>query len=549
MDATDFLKVGTSNGTISGVAAVSGTTYDVTINNISGSGSLGLNLKASGTGIADAVNNPINGGFTGQAYTITTPPPPPPPTGGFVSVTTLNPITARVSATKGRPQAKVFSSAGKYWAIIAATGGTYLWRLDGINWTQILRLSNKNARADCIVEGNTTHIFLYLGQNSELFSVEYDPINVTYVPWSKRKVKVDLVLDSGIETGTIALDGTGRMWLASDAITDINVRYSDAPYTSWSGPITIAAGVHSDDISAIVAMPNTGKIGVLWSNQVTKRFGFRTHADGTNPASWTADEVPAAGSALDEGKGMADDHLDIKITANGTLFCAVKTGYDEPGFPEIALLVRRPTGTWEPLHKVSESGTAGIVLVNEAQSKVKVVYTSDTYAGNIVYKESATSHISFGPELTLISGLNNYATSTHYTYNSDIVVLASNEAETVGVLASDVAASSPTLVEASASLTSAMAPATTEVQEELLAYPNPFISQTTIRFALKTDGPYTLTLYDNTMGQVVYQKQGSARAGEENIIEVEAAKLRGGLYFAKLQTNESSKTLRLLLKK
>jgi hypothetical protein len=544
VDVTDFQRVGTASGTIASVAAISGTTYDVTVNGISGSGTLGLNLKSSGTGIADAAANPISGGFTGQTYTI---PAPPPATVGFASITNLNSISARVSATKGRPQAKVFTYANRHWAIIAATGGTFLWRLDGTNWTNIMRLSTQDARADCIVQGNVAHIFLFLGKSSELMSVEYDPNTVTYKPWSKRKNKVDLVLDEGIETGTIALDGTGRMWLASDAITKINVRYADAPYTSWSGPVTLAAGVHSDDISAIVAMPNTGKIGVLWSNQVTQRFGFRTHTDGQAPGTWTAGEVPASQSALNQGNGMADDHLDLKISSNGTIYCAVKTGYDEPGYPKIALLVRRPSGTWDNLYNVSENGTAPIVLVNEALGKVKVVYTSHTYGGNILYKETPVSSISFSRELTLIRGINNYATSTHYTYNSDIVVLASDEERTVGVLASDVAGSSPAGSDARASL--ALAPAISEVQEELLAYPNPILDKATIRFALKTDGLYTLTLYESKRGRMVYQKQGTARAGEQHHIEVEGSKLGRGLYFARLQTNESSKILKLLVNK
>jgi hypothetical protein len=129
------------------------------------------------------------------------------------------------------------------------------------------------------------------------------------------------------------------------------------------------------------------------------------------------------------------------------------------------------------------------------------------------------------------------------------VVLASDEVQTVGVLASDVAASSPALTDIGASLTTALATTTNEVQEELLAYPNPIQTTATIQFVLKKDSPYTLTLYDSKMGQVVYQKQGTARAGEQQKIEVESARLGRGLYYARLQTNESSKSLRLLIKK
>jgi hypothetical protein len=541
VDASDFALAlsGSATGTLASAvpAGTGGTSYDLTVNGISGSGTLGLNLNGTGTGIVDAAGNPIGGGFTGQTYTIQQPAPG---TYGFASAINLNAILSRVDATKGRPQAKVFTNAGRHWAIIAATGGTFLWRLDGTSWSNILRLSNRNARADCIVDGNVTHIFLFTGKGSELVSVEYDPNTITYVPWTKRKVKVDLALDDGVETGTIALDGTGRLWLASDAYTDINVRYSDAPYTSWSGPVTIGAGVSTDDISAVIYMPALGKIGVLWSNQTTQRFGFKTHSDGQDPATWSADEVPASQSALIEGKGMADDHLDMKVTSDGTLYCAVKTGYDEPGYPNIALLVRRPAGTWDNLYGVSEYGTAPIVLVNEAIGKVKVVYTSQTYGGDILYKELPMSGISFGRELTLISGVYNYATASHQLYASEVVVLAGNSEHVGGVLASDVPPTSPAARLAQA------APA--ETQQQIQAYPNPFTSEAKIRFTLPRDGWYTLTLYDSKMGQV-FQKQGTARAGKQNIIEIAGSGLGRGLYYARLQTNDNTRTLKLVVDK
>lgn len=539
VDAADFQLAGTAGGTIASVAAdAGGTTFDVQVS-ADGSGTLGLNLKSSGTGIQDAAGNLLSGGFTGQTYTIQ----PAPATYGFTSVTNLAPLTSQPDATKGRPQAKVFTNAGRHWAIIANATGTHLWRLDGTSWTHILRLSTRNTRADCIVAGNVTHILLFGGKNSELVSVEYVAATNTYQPWTPRKTKADLVLDDGVETATLALDGTGRMWVASDAVTDIRVRYSDAPYTTWSAPVTIASGINEDDVCAVIAMPRTGQIGVLWGNQQTRRFGFKTHTNEQEPAVWSADEVPASQSALNEGAGMADDHLDMKIASDGTLFCAVKTGYNEAGFPQIALLVRRPAGTWDKLYSVSETGTAPIVLVNEALGKVKVIYTSQTYGGDILYRESSTSSIAFGPELTLIRGTNNYATSSHQLYASEVVVLAANSQQTVGVLASDEAA--PTGSGDALAASQLQAAPSTDMQ----AYPNPFSAKASIRFALAADGPYTFTLYDSQMIRQVYQIQGTARAGNQNIVEIAGAGLKRGFYYARLQTQESVQTLRLLLEK
>jgi hypothetical protein len=116
-----------------------------------------------------------------------------------------------------------------------------------------------------------------------------------------------------------------------------------------------------------------------------------------------------------------------------------------------------------------------------------------------------------------------------------------------GVLASDVA-------------TTAMAPAMTSAarldmgfqeqpQQQLLAYPNPFSTKATLSFALAAGGAYSLTVYESSTMAVVIQKQGQVPAGVLQAIELEGASLDRGLYFARLQTPEGVKTLRLVVAK
>jgi hypothetical protein len=196
-----------------------------------------------------------------------------------------------------------------------------------------------------------------------------------------------------------------------------------------------------------------GKIGVFWSNQNVKRFGFRTHNDGDEPTVWSTSEVPAAQSALVQGNGMADDYMNILPGSDGTLYCAVKTGYDKNGLPHISLLVRRPDGTWDNLYPVTSSkeGNRPIVVLNEATGKIRVIYSVhiDNFDGSrssdILYRESSLSPIAFGPPMTLMSGRNinryEYTTSTHQTYDPEIMIMSTvedaNPAITVGVIASD----------------------------------------------------------------------------------------------------------------
>jgi hypothetical protein len=295
---------------------------------------------------------------------------------------------------------------------------------------------------------------------------------------------------------------------------------------------------------------------VLWSNQVSKKFGFRTHVNGASVSSWSNDEVPAGGSAQPVGKGFSDDHLNMKISSNGTIFAAVKTSYDKAGYPVLMLLVRRPTGVWDRAYEVAQIGTRPIVLLNESKNKLRVAYSGAINGSDIFYKESAISSIAFGRQFMLFSGINNNVTSTHQNFTTEIAILASNEVQTVSLVASDVGGiSAPGVTGEPVALNSIVAaasqPAPVEMaltnQQELLAYPNPFNASATLSFALPADGDYSLTLYDSRQVAMVYQKQGKAKAGELNTIEVDGVQLPRGIYFARLQTGTGTKTLRLML--
>ena len=338
------------------------------------------------------------------------------------------------TGTGEKPQSKVWEHGGTWWAVLPSTtitpAGTWLWRMaPDETWSTALHLSDStDAKVDVKTVGDVTHILLE-GAAPELISIEYSAD--AYDFWSARPDPTSVSLP-GSETATIDIDSTGRMWLSTETSSSIVAYYSDAPYSSFSGPITLATGINGDDISVVVALPSN-EIGVLWSNQNTQRFGFRVHTDGADPATWSSDEVPASGSALNVGLGMADDHLNVAVASDGTLYAAVKTSYDTPGYPKIALLVRRPDGTWDPLYDVDDAGTRGIVLLNEVDDTVRVVYTSSEGYNDIVMRTSSTSSISFGPRSTLMPGGLNDATSTKDRWTDRVLVMASSATEARGV--------------------------------------------------------------------------------------------------------------------
>ncbi len=188
--------------------------------------------------------------------------------------------------TEHKPMSKVWFYEDKWWSVFPATtgvseSGSWLWRLDGSAWTPVFRLSaTTSAKADVKPAGSpvgsVVHVLLYSGGSSELASVEYNA--GVYQAWSSRPGLTTLSLP-GSETATIDIDSTGRMWLNSQqdvtGSRDILIYYSDSPYTTWSSAITIATGtLRGDDISLVTALPNN-TIGVLWSNQNTRRVRFQ----------------------------------------------------------------------------------------------------------------------------------------------------------------------------------------------------------------------------------------------------------------------------------
>ncbi len=345
----------------------------------------------------------------------------------MLSITPLQTINTSQN-TGEKPQSKIFEYAGQWWSVMPNSSGTWVYRLDGTNWTPTQQITtNKSVHADVKLNGDLIHVLLYSGTSSQIATLQYDagPDN-RFEPWSLQPQLVDVPLSSGVETATLEVDSTGRMWIASDAKSTVEVRYSDGLYTTWSAPITIATGISTDDISAIIDMPNN-KIGVFWSDQSTDRFGFRLHNDGADPTAWSANEVPASQSAVSVGHGMADDHMHLAVASDGTLYAAVKTSYDKSGYPKMALLVRRPNGTWDDLYDIDGNGTRPTLVVDEAAGQLVMAYESKEGGGDILYRTSPLGTINLSPVQTMISGSLANVTSTKVTTTDEIVFMASGK--------------------------------------------------------------------------------------------------------------------------
>jgi hypothetical protein len=481
--------------------------------------------------------------------------------GGFNSFVDVTPVS--ITAQLGeRPMSKVWTYAGKWWAVLATSGGTKIFRLDGTTWTAVLTAhTTTDGKADVIVVGSVTHILIFRGTSNPtyLVSIEYVPATNNYKLWSQRPNPVSLgTLGSGVEAATLTIDGNGRMWAAWDGTTDFRVVWSDFPYSTFSSTIIVASGATTDDICAIVALP--GKVGLFWSDQNAKRFGFKTHTNGADPSTWSANEVPASQSAINQGHGMADDHMNLVCASDGTLYCAVKTSYDIPGQTLLGLLIRRPSGTWDNIYPITANeGTRPQIVLNEKLDKIKIIYSSrtDPLGGeDVMYRESSISNISFSRPYTLIGGdlarYYNYTTTTHQIYSSDLVLLADDlvnkqaagihATDSTGALTTTGISTIPTVV--SLQRQDDQGPGR---KLELIAAPNPFESNTTISFIIPDGGAYSITLFSNIGAPLQIISQGRAQAGARNVITLNGSRFAAGIYLLKLQTSTEVKTIKLVI--
>ncbi|KAF0152412.1 MAG: Peptidase S8 and S53 subtilisin kexin sedolisin [Ignavibacteria bacterium] len=79
-------------------------------------------------------------------------------------------------------------------------------------------------------------------------------------------------------------------------------------------------------------------------------------------------------------------------------------------------------------------------------------------------------------------------------------------------------------------------------------YPNPFNPTTNIKYSLPKESNVVLKIY-NVMGEEIRTLVNGYRPAGTHTVKFDASGLTSGLYFYKIQTNESSKTMKMLLTK
>ncbi|MDX2247606.1 MAG: hypothetical protein SF052_12555, partial [Bacteroidia bacterium] len=321
-----------------------------------------------------------------------------------ITHTPLQPLPVSTT-TADKPQSKAWTYNGEWYCVMANPSGTHIWQLNGTTWTSVFTLANNsNMYADVKVAGTLVHLLLFDDLLDDVYiqTLEYNAGTQTYQPWSvnPNATLIDVGVGGGrrTETAVIEKDSQGKMWFCYERDGAVFVRWSNAPYTSWSGNIQIVSGLIQRDIAGLIAFSDNegSKIGVAWSNHNTQRFGFRYHLDTNPETTWSSDEIPGNSQAFNVGLGMADDHVNLATASDGHLYMAAKTSYDLNGFVTLILLDRKPNQTWDYYEvEFNDSGTKPIVVVNEASNEIFFAYSyPDNNTGDLVYKTASRDTLS-----------------------------------------------------------------------------------------------------------------------------------------------------------
>jgi hypothetical protein len=351
--------------------------------------------------------------------------------------------------TSKKPQSKLWWNDGVWWgSLYSVSAGAYcIHRLDAASQTWINTGTVIDTRPDSHMDvlWDGQHLYIVSGGSSTsglLTRYTYDPISRQYTLDAGFPVTAR---SGGAETITIAKDSTGRLWVTFTQGGKLWVNRSTGGDTVWGAqfvPAVAGTTVAADDISADIAFQGN-RIGVMWSNQVDRKFYFAVHRDGDPDTAWQPVETALPGPGQDPSWKWADDHLNLKAASDGRILAAVKTSLSDmpgpdPNAPLTMLLVRSAAGAWTsyPFGRIKDNHSRPVALIDQEHSFVYMLATSPDVPGGVVYYKTTplgAIHFPVGIGTPFIQSASdtavNNATSTKQNLNglTGLVALAGDD--------------------------------------------------------------------------------------------------------------------------
>jgi hypothetical protein len=378
------------------------------------------------------------------------------------------------SPSTSKPQSKLWWNDGFWWASMwdIASSRFRIFKLDLATQTWIntgtdLDTRSKSTRADTLWDDKNKKLYVASHKETEttgpgattsergqLWRFSYTASTDTYTLDTGFPVKIN---DAKSETLVIDKDSTGRLWAtwvqqttATSGVYKVYVNRTTGNDASWGTPFELPVSnttVAKDDISSLVAFGGN-KIGVMWSNQQTKKMFFAVHLDADADNVWQPEQTALPGpNHCKTGEACADDHINLaslQEDGSGRVYAAIKTSLTALNAPQVMLLVRGTDGNWTSnvFGTVEDDHTRPIVMLDTTNKRIHMFATLDTpgstTGGSIYEKSTSINSPSFAQGLGIPfieeaatpgrDGRLNNATSTKQNVNctTGLVVLATN---------------------------------------------------------------------------------------------------------------------------
>lgn len=289
--------------------------------------------------------------------------------------------------TADKPQSKLWHAAGSWWALLPRAEGPSLWQRTAAGWREhadvAARLRGVPGRGDVWADGDEATVVTVADRMLAVLRVRTAPAGGPVA--AEVLARLGTPVSDTIETATLGRDGQGHWWIVAPVAGRVFAWHS-ADGRAWSGAMSLAGGLHVDDIALVT--PSPGGVAAIWSDQKGATVKSRLHRDGAPPGQW---EKPVT---IAEGNDTADDHLDAAYEADGTLWLATKNSVDRAGAPQLVLRVGRPGGGWSNHDYAPLTDTDG-------PTRPAVIATptpGEVLLGHVVYdgRRPRRDHVVFG---------------------------------------------------------------------------------------------------------------------------------------------------------
>jgi|GEM_PF-2299728 autotransporter-associated beta strand protein/VCBS repeat-containing protein len=383
VDAADFTLTGTAaGGSITSVTQVSDSVYTITVNGVSSDGTLGVNLKDSGTGITDKAGNAISAGVTGQQVTIDNSGP------NVVAInrdgallTSADSTTFTVTfdeAVTGVDVSDFSLSGGATGTVASITGSgrTYQVTVNNISGDGSLRLDLKSSGTsitdvvgNAITTGFTSGDTLTIDNTapvvtpSQAFNLDEGMVADTVIGQVKATDTngvSQFSIQSGNDSGYFAIDNNGVVTLTSEGAAAID--YETATSYTLNIVATDAVGQISSAAAVTISINDVNDNAPVFSSAATATLAENT-AETTvvyDANATDADGTLAHNSVIYSLKATGDHDAFTIDTATGEVKLKAAADYETKSSYSFTVIAS------DGMRSTEQAVTLSITDVNEA---------------------------------------------------------------------------------------------------------------------------------------------------------------------------------------